>query len=238
MSKHTSWLAPLALLVAVHVTVAHAQDAFTNAKRLAQKAAAATDAHVAAEQSPTANTTVSAPAKTPAKTTASTTASTTANTTANAGHDAKPQLLASNTPASSHPAGPGRRAQGGTSLHLNVAASDTGGPAPTILREVFDYTRDGRRDPFVSLLTTNELRPAMSDLRLTGILYDLSGVHSVATLRDLGTNAQYRVSTGSILGRMRVSAIHIKSVVFTIEEFGTSREDSLFFGDSTKARTR
>lgn len=226
MSKHTCWLAPLALLVAAHVTAARAQDPLSNAKKLAQKAAAATNAHVAAEQSPTANT----PARTPANTPA--------NTTANAGHDAKPQLLASNTPASSHPDGPGRRAQGGTSLHLNVAASDTGGPAPTILREAFDYTRDGRRDPFVSLLTTNELRPAMSDLRLTGILFDQSGVHSVATLRDLGTNAAYRVSIGSALGRMRVSAIHIKSVVFTIEEFGTTRQDSLFFGDSTRARTR
>jgi hypothetical protein len=217
MKKPTFWMTAIALFVAAGVTVARAQDPFSNAKRLAQKAASAADAHVAAEQSPTAN-------------------------AATASHEAKPQMLASNTPvptrAAGPGAGPGKRTQGGTSLHLNVATADTGGPAPTILREVYDYTRDGRRDPFVSLLTTNELRPAMSDLRLTGILYDQSGVHSVATLRDLGTNAQYRVSTGSTLGRMRVSAIHIKSVVFTIEEFGTSREDSLFLGDSTKARTR
>jgi hypothetical protein len=124
------------------------------------------------------------------------------------------------------------------SLKLELPSADTASSAPTIMREAFEYPQDGRRDPFVSLLTTNELRPAMSDLRLTGILYDQSGTHSVATLRDLGTNAQYRVSIGSVLGRMRVSAIRVKTIVFTIEEFGTTRQDSLVRGDSTKARAR
>jgi len=112
---------------------------------------------------------------------------------------------------------------------------DTAGTTPTIMRETYDYSREGRRDPFVSLLLTNELRPTMSDLRLTGILFDQGG-HSVATLRDLGTNASYRVATGAILGRMRVSAIRLKTVVFTIDEFGTTRQDSLVIGDSTKVR--
>jgi hypothetical protein len=118
---------------------------------------------------------------------------------------------------------------------LNIASADTVPPA-MIMRESYDYSRDGRRDPFVSLLTTNELRPTMSDLRLTGILFDHSGGHSVATLRDLGTNELYRVAAGSPLGRMRVSAIRVKTVVFTIDEFGTTRQDSLVLGDSTKVR--
>jgi hypothetical protein len=112
---------------------------------------------------------------------------------------------------------------------------DTAGTTPVIMRESYDYSREGRRDPFVSLLTTNELRPTMSDLRLTGILFDQGG-HSVATLRDLATNASYRVATGATLGRMRVSAIRLKTVVFTIDEFGTTRQDSLYLGDSTKVR--
>ncbi len=118
------------------------------------------------------------------------------------------------------------------------AATPAAAPSLVIMRETFDYQRDGRRDPFVSLLTTNELRPAMSDLRLTGILFDHSGDRSVATLRDLGTNAQYRVSVGTTLGRMRVSAIRLKTVVFTIDEFGTTRKDSLVLGDSTKVRPK
>ena len=52
-------------------------------------------------------------------------------------------------------------------------------------------------------------------------------------------NAQYRVSVGSVLGRMRVSAIRTETVVFTIEEFGTTRRDSLVLRDSTnKARAK
>ena len=82
-------------------------------------------------------------------------------------------------------------------------------PPLTILREQFATARDGRRDPFYSLITTDELRPTMSDLRLTGILYDQGGGHSVATLRNVTTDQQYRVSTGSTLGRMRVSSIRL-----------------------------
>ena len=122
-----------------------------------------------------------------------------------------------------------------------VAKADTV-PPDAIQRELFEYPLDGRRDPFVSLLTTSELRPALSDLRLTGILVDNSGGdHSVATLRDIsstGNNKQYRVSVGSVLGRMRVAAIRFKTIVFTIEEFGTTRDDSLVLGDSTKVRDK
>ncbi len=121
------------------------------------------------------------------------------------------------------------------SLELEGATVDTTGTPPVIMREAYAYSREGRRDPYVSLLTTNELRPTMSDLRLTGILYDEGG-HSVATLRDLATNASYRVAAGTTLGRMRVSVIRLKTVVFTIDEFGTTRQDSLFLGDSTKVR--
>ncbi len=121
------------------------------------------------------------------------------------------------------------------SLELEGATVDTTGTPPVIMREAYAYSREGRRDPYVSLLTTNELRPTMSDLRLTGILYDEGG-HSVATLRDIATNASYRVGAGTTLGRMRVSIIRLKTVVFTIDEFGTTRQDSLFLGDSTKVR--
>lgn len=119
---------------------------------------------------------------------------------------------------------------------LDIATVDTTGTPPVILRESYAYARDGKRDPFVSLLTTNELRPTMSDLRLTGILYDQGAGHSVATLRDIATNASYRVTTGATLGRMRISAIRLKTVLFTIDEFGTTRQDSLVLGDSTKVR--
>jgi len=119
---------------------------------------------------------------------------------------------------------------------LDIAGVDTAGTPPVILRESYAFAKDGRRDPFVSLLTTNELRPTMSDLRLTGIVFAEGEGRSIATLRDIATNASYRVFTGSTLGRMRVSSIRTKTIVFTIDEFGTTRQDSLVLGDSTKVR--
>ena len=119
---------------------------------------------------------------------------------------------------------------------LDIAGVDTAGTPPVILRESYAFAKDGRRDPFVSLLTTNELRPTMSDLRLTGIVFAEGEGRSIATLRDVATNASYRVFTGSTLGRMRVSSIRTKTIVFTIDEFGTTRQDSLVLGDSTKVR--
>jgi len=116
--------------------------------------------------------------------------------------------------------------------------SDTAAVPTTIMREEYAYSRDGRRDPFYSLLATSELRPTIGDLRLTGILFDRSGSRSVATLRDVSSNIQYRVFVGSTLGRMRVNAIRMKAVIFTIDEFGTTRQDSLFLGDSTRMRAK
>lgn len=109
---------------------------------------------------------------------------------------------------------------------------------PVIMREVFDYDGGGRRDPFFSLLTTAELRPTITDLKLVGILYDESGRRPVAIMREFGTNTQYRVTTGMTLGRMRVTAIRRRAVIFTIEEFGLNRQDTLVLGDTTKVRIR
>lgn len=121
---------------------------------------------------------------------------------------------------------------------LHVARGDTAAPPPVIMREVFTYIPNGRRDPFFPLLNTSELRPALSDLTLAGILQDNSGKgRSVAILKDAQSN-QYRVRVGSTLGRMQVAAIHRNSVVFTIEEFGASRQDSLVLSDSTTARSK
>ncbi len=115
----------------------------------------------------------------------------------------------------------------------------------TFEREIYSYERSGRRDPFSSLMTSSEIRPLFADLRLVGVAYDATGRNSVAVLREdaqdptAGTakagaskanNAdvpQYRVKEGQQLGRMRVARIGVKSVTFTIEEFGFSRQETL-----------
>lgn len=106
----------------------------------------------------------------------------------------------------------------------------------TFNREVFRYDPAGRRDPFVSLITSSEIRPLITDLRLTTVAFDASGNGSVAVLRDLGTKEQYRVKVGSTLGRMRVVRIDPKSVTFALEEFGYGRQETLSMGDSTSMR--
>ena len=191
--------------------VARAQNPLANAKKAAQGARSASDAQTAAMQKPEAA--MQQPA-------------------------AKAQQPVPPAPGAKAPAGnlPQTTAKPGTALA--VAKADTAGPPPTIYRELFAYARDNRRDPFVSLLTTNELRPTLSDLKLTGILYDHTGRNSVASFRDLTNHSQYRASVGSVLGRMRVTAIHVGSVVFTIDEFGTTRRDSLVLRDSTNRARR
>jgi hypothetical protein len=143
-------------------------------------------------------------------------------------------------------------AQSGTPARTVAMATDStpvATPAPTVARrpgsgrnhvsierEAFDYAREGRRDPFVSLMSSSALRPMMSDLRLSVVVYDASG-DSRAVRRDINTNEQYKVRVGQQLGRMRVSRIAPKSVTFTILEFGESRQETLALNDSTIART-
>ena len=105
----------------------------------------------------------------------------------------------------------------------------------TVTREMYGYGAVGRRDPFYSLILTDDLRPLLGDLRLVGILYQHSG-RAVAVMRDVQTNTQYRVANGGTLGRMRVTQIRPRAVLFSIDEFGLSRQDSLVWSDSTKVR--
>ena len=118
-----------------------------------------------------------------------------------------------------------------------AAPADTA-PKVLINREIFQYDGDGRRDPFVSLLTTSDLRPLLNDLKLVAVAYDPRGQNSVAVLRDVTSKTQYKVKVGQAIGRMRVAAIQEKAVIFTIEEFGYSRQELLPIQppDSSKMR--
>jgi hypothetical protein len=203
---------------------ASAQDPLSAAKKAAQNAKAKADAHTEAMQRPEG---------TPAKTTAK--APVAAPQTKAAPPQTKAAAPQTKAGTTAKTAAKGAATKG-AAADSAAPAADTAGPPPSILREVFDYAHDGRRDPFVSLLTTAELRPTISDLRLTSIIYDNSGRNSLATMRDLATNTRYTVKVGSTMGRMRVAAIRPLTVLLTIDEFGTTRQDSLILRDSTKVR--
>lgn len=99
--------------------------------------------------------------------------------------------------------------------------------AATLQREVFAY-EGGGRDPFMSLLRSGEVRPLISDLKLTTIVYDgRYAARSVAVLRDITNRRLYRVKTGDIVGRLKVTQIRPREVVFTVQEFGFERQETL-----------
>lgn len=126
-----------------------------------------------------------------------------------------------------------RRPNPGRATQASAGSTDVTAGMATFSREAFRYDRVGRRDPFVSLMAYGELRPLITELRVTSIAYDPQG-GSVAVLRDLGTKEQYRVRVGESLGRMRVARIAAKAITFTIEEFGYSRQETLALVDPKK----
>jgi len=104
---------------------------------------------------------------------------------------------------------------------------DTTQQSMTLLREVFAY-EGGGRDPFMSLLKTGDVRPLISDLKLTTVVYDgRFASRSVAVLRDITNRRIYRVKTGDIIGRLKVTQIRPREVVFTVQEFGFERQETL-----------
>jgi hypothetical protein len=106
-------------------------------------------------------------------------------------------------------------------------------------REVFSYSGTGRRDPMVSLMNTGDIRPLLSEVDLVAIVFDETGSNHQAVLRNnKDKKTQYRVKTGSMLGRMRITQITRREVVFTLNEFGFSRQERLSVRpDTTAART-
>lgn len=118
------------------------------------------------------------------------------------------------------------------------ASKATKAPSEIVIaRETYSYSSGGRRDPYKSLMTSSEVRPLLSDLRLVAVAFDPAGSNSVAILRDNYSKVQYRVRAGQQLGRLRVSAIRQKSVLFTMEEFGFNRQETLTLSsDTTKVR--
>jgi len=102
-------------------------------------------------------------------------------------------------------------------------------PAPeaesnTIGRESFSYT-GGSRDPFVSLLANSRVGPELPDLLLVSISYDTRNpAASLIVMREKVGNKRYTLRPGDRLGRLRVASIRPKDVTFTIDDFGTERQ--------------
>ncbi len=94
-------------------------------------------------------------------------------------------------------------------------------------REVFQYPRGGRPDPFRSLVGTGALGVRVEDVTLRGIVHDPDPTQSVAILVVAGSDRPIRARVGDRIGGMRVLAIHPRRVDLLVEEFGVARRESL-----------
>jgi hypothetical protein len=96
-----------------------------------------------------------------------------------------------------------------------------------VLRESFAYG-GASRDPFASLIKSAHAGPEIADLQLVGIYVDLrySG-NSIAVLREKTSGKRYKLRQGEQIGRLRVTQIRAKDVVFTIQDFGYERQETL-----------
>ncbi|MDQ8165457.1 MAG: hypothetical protein P3A28_06855 [Gemmatimonadota bacterium] len=129
---------------------------------------------------------------------------------------------------------PAGGARPGDSAGVSQAGRQRG--AVTVYREAFSYVDGGRRDPFVSLMLSGELRPILTDLQLTGVVYDEERpANSVALLVDISTGESYRRRINEVLGRMKVTKIGREDITFSIDEFGLSRSETLIIDKTKKA---
>ena len=100
-------------------------------------------------------------------------------------------------------------------------------PGQPIIRETYAYA-GGPRDPFESALDRANTGPEFPDLELVGLYYIARAPStSVAVLRDRLNGKKYTVREGDRLGRMRIASIRPKDVTFTIDDYGTERQETL-----------
>ncbi len=96
-----------------------------------------------------------------------------------------------------------------------------------LTRETFSYS-GGTRDPFASLFNLASAGPDIQDLQLVGIYLDPDHPgNSIALLRERSTGRPHKLRAGDQLGRARVTQIRRMDIVFTIEDFGFERQETI-----------
>jgi hypothetical protein len=93
-------------------------------------------------------------------------------------------------------------------------------------RERFVYPTSNRRNPFKSLLDSEESGPEFDNLDLVGVIFGGSA-GSVATLIDRATEKRHRVRRGDVVGNARVVEIRPDAVVFQVNRFGMTTSETL-----------
>src|SRR5207249_1844826 len=96
------------------------------------------------------------------------------------------------------------------------------------LDDTFHYDGGPTVHPHVFRSPLSQHRQLLSDLKLVGIYYDSRyPARSVAVLRDVTNSKIYRVKPAEIIGRLKVTTIRPREIVFTVQEFGFERQETL-----------
>lgn len=108
------------------------------------------------------------------------------------------------------------------------AADSLAKPGADVLRETFAYG-GGARDPFSSLIKVANAGPELGDLQLVGVYLNVRAPEaSVAVVREKTKEGKrHKLRAGDQLGRLRVTAIRPKDVIFTVHDFGFERQETL-----------
>jgi hypothetical protein len=111
----------------------------------------------------------------------------------------------------------------------NAGAQDSAQKAKDLelSRETFAYS-GAARDPFNSLLNMAKNGPELADLQLVGIYQNLRAPSgSIAVFREKDGGKRHKLRAGDQVGRSRLVQIRERDVVFTIEDFGFERQETL-----------
>ena len=90
-------------------------------------------------------------------------------------------------------------------------------------REVFQYQRGGRPDPFQPLLSGDDMGVRALDLTLVGIVYSPNPGAAVATFALPDSTQRVRLRVGQRLGSVTVTSIQPRRVELREDELGVSR---------------
>ncbi len=113
------------------------------------------------------------------------------------------------------------------------AAAPADDPKLIFDREVFTFPSGGRRDPYTPLVGKNDQGPRFEDLSIRGIIYSPSA-ESMVLLSD--GKKTYRKHRGEMVGNARVVQISPTRVIFSVDNFGVWREESLEMKKSEGAK--
>lgn len=94
-------------------------------------------------------------------------------------------------------------------------------------REVFEYSRAGRPDPFRSLVGSADLGVRLEDLSLRGVVVHPDASLSVAVIAREGNPRLIRARVGDRIGGIRILAIRPRSIEVIIEDLGVARRETI-----------